>query len=97
MNPGDERTGLPPRSHSLNISDNGATAPAPLVDAFDLPVDGNDEKKRSDDLVVEAQEALRRVDDGWDPQELCPVVPKLVNRIRQLVRFFTRMCQFCCG
>ena len=85
MSPGDERPGIPPRSYSLNIPEKGFTA-APLAAAVDFQVDGNEEKKRSDELVAEAQETLQHVEDGWSPKELCPVVPKLVDRVQQLVR-----------
>jgi hypothetical protein len=83
MNPGYERPGLPPRSHSLNT---GVTAAAPLAVALDFQGDTNEEKKLSDDLVAEAKVALQYVDDGGRPKGLYPVVEELVDRVQQLVR-----------
>lgn len=77
----------PPRSHSLRISEQSLAAGAhPLAVAFDFQGDGNDDKTLSTKLVAQAKEALQRVEDGWSPNELRPVVTELVNRVEKLVR-----------
>ena len=81
---------LPPRSHSLKISDSNSAA-APLAVAFDYDDNedddqvGSEEKRISEELVTQAKEALAMVDDGWSKDELRPVVPKLIDRVEKLV------------
>lgn len=77
---------VPPRTHSLKIPGKALAAAEPALSvAFDFG-DGNEEKKRSETLVLEANDALQRVEDGWSADELRGVVTKLVDHVQRLVR-----------
>jgi hypothetical protein len=86
--------GPPPRSYSLrNLSDAANPSASQRLSGTLLPsaggYDEEDDGIDSTELVTEANEAVRRVEDGWSASELLAVTRKLVNRVEQLVRLLS--------